>query len=85
MVIGKKKLKVRVIKDKDGAKGVFIQSEDWKNFKQEIEALKRNLNKPIKKRKESVFKDVKEALHEVALIRQGKLKPKSLKDLLREL
>ena len=84
MVIGNKKLKITSIKDKYGTKGVFIPSEDWKSFKKEIETLK-SLNKPVKKEKKSVFKDVKEALHEVALIRQGKVKPKSLTDLLSEL
>jgi len=43
------------------------------------------MDKPIKKPKQFFFKDVKEALREVALIKQGKLKPKSLKNLLREL
>ncbi len=83
MLIGKKKLKVRNTKDKDGTRGVFIPSDDWKAFKQELEVLKKNLT--VKKEKPSVFKDVKEALHEVALIRQGKIKPKEIKDFLREL
>ena len=43
------------------------------------------MDKPIKKPTQFFFKDVKEALREVALIKQGKLKPKSLKNLLREL
>jgi len=43
------------------------------------------MDKPIKKPKQFFFEDVKEALREVALIKQGKLKPKSLKNLLREL
>lgn len=83
MLIGRKKLKVRAIKDKNGQRGVFITSSDWKSFKKEIEAIKKN--RPAKREKKSVFEDVKEALHEVALIRQGKVKPKSINDLLREI
>jgi hypothetical protein len=37
------------------------------------------------KSKSSVYKDVKEALQEVAIIRQGKVKPKNIKDLLSEI
>jgi hypothetical protein len=86
MVIGKKKLTVKITRDKDGTRGVFIPSKDWKVFKKELEGLKKNLvKKPTKKEKSSVFEDVKEALHEVALIQQGKIKPKDIKDLLREL
>ena len=87
MVIGKKKLKVRHTRDKDGTKGVFIPSDDWKSFKQELEILKKNLtSKPTKKvEKPSVLKDLKEAIQEVGLIRQGKIKPRDIKDLLREL
>lgn len=48
--------------------------------------LKKNpLRKQTRKEKPSVFEDVKEALQEVALIRQGKIKPKDLKYLLRDL
>jgi hypothetical protein len=86
MVIGKKKLKVSNTRDKDGNKGVFIPTEDWKAFKKELDHLKKkSLGKQPTKEKPSVFEDVKEALHEVALIRQGKIKPKDIKEFLREL
>ena len=86
MIIGKKRLKVKNTEDKDGTKGVFIPSDDWKAFKKELEISKKNLaNKSVNKDRSSVFKDLKEALHEVALIRQGKIKPRDIKDFLREL
>lgn len=85
MGITTKSIKVKKVKDKDGTRGVFIPSADWKAFKKELEGLKKNLTeKPPKKEKPSVYKDVKEALQEVALIRQGKIKPKTIKDLLSE-
>ena len=81
-----KKIKVKNVKDKDGTKEVFIPSPDWKAFKRELEELKKNITAKFpKKEKPSVYKEVKEALQEVALIRQGKIKPKSIKDLLSEL
>ncbi|MFM9838293.1 MAG: hypothetical protein ACKVOQ_08525 [Cyclobacteriaceae bacterium] len=86
MEITTKRIKVKNVKDKDGTKGVFIPSADWKAFKKELEALKKNLAEKLpRKEKPSVYKDVKEALQEVALIRQGKVKPKDIKDLLSEL
>jgi hypothetical protein len=86
MVIGKKKLSVKNTRDKNGNKGVFIPSEDWKAFKKELVILKKNLvGKQSKKEKPTVFNDLKEALQEVALIRQGKIKPRDIKDFLREL
>jgi hypothetical protein len=86
MVIGKKKLKVKSAHDKNGNKGVFIPSEDWKAFKKELENLKKNFKgKSVRKKKPSVVEDLKEAMNEVALIRQGKIKPRAMKDLLREL
>jgi|GEM_PF-2331485 len=86
MIIGKKKLKVKNTQDKNGTKGVFIPSADWKAFKKELEISKKKLtSKPANKDKSSVFKDLKEALHEVALIRQGKIKARDIKDFLREL
>jgi DNA-binding cell septation regulator SpoVG len=84
MVIGKKKLTVRNIKHKDGTRGVFISFPEWKQVKQEIEKLKK-ISLQSSKKKKSVFDDVKDALEEVALIKQGKLKPKPAKDFLREL
>jgi hypothetical protein len=86
MGITTKTIKVKNVKDKDGTKGVFIPSDDWNAFKRELEVLKKNLaGKLPKKEKSSVYKDVKEALQEVVLIRQGKVKPKNIKDLLSEL
>jgi uncharacterized protein (UPF0216 family) len=86
MGITTKTIKVKSVKDKDGTRGVFIPSDDWKAFKRELEVLKKNLTEKLhKKEKPSVYKHVKEALQEVALIRQGKVKPKNIKDLLSEL
>ena len=86
MVIGKRKLRVKSTSDKDETKSVFIPSDDWKAFKKELESLKKNLSKKSNKQmKPSVLNDLKEAFQEVALIKSGKLKPKSAKDFLREL
>ncbi len=86
MVIDKKKLKVKNIRDKDGNKGVFIPSEDWKAFKNELDNLKKKaLGKQPAKGKPSVYDDVREALIEVKLIREGKIRAMDAKTWLRGL
>jgi hypothetical protein len=86
MVIGKKKLSVTNTRDKNGNKGVFIPSEDWKVFKNELDNLKKkSLGKQPVKRKPSVYDDVKEALIEVKLIREGKSRAMDAKTWLRGL
>ncbi len=86
MVIGKKKLKVKSARDKEGNKGVFIPSEDWKAFKKEFDNLKKkSLGKQSVKGKPSVYEDVKEALLEVRLIREGKIRAMDAKTWLRGL
>ena len=86
MVIRKRKLRVKNDSDKDGTKGVFIPSDDWKAFNEEMESLKKSLSqKSTKQTKSSPLADLKEAFQEVALIKAGKLKPKNVEDFLREL
>jgi len=86
MVIGRRKLKVKNTSDKYGTKGVFIPSEDWKTFKKELETMKKSLtSKSTKKAKPSVLNNLKEALNEVSLMRDGKIRPRNVKDFLREL
>lgn len=86
MVIRKRKLTVKATQDKNGKKGVFIPSSEWRAFKKEIEFLKKSLaTKSKKKTKTSVLNDLKEALLEVSDIRSGKSKAKTVKDFLREL
>lgn len=86
MLIGKKKLKVKSARDKDGNKGVFIPSADWKAFKKELDNLKKkSLGKQTVKEKPSVFEDVRESLIEVKLIREGKMRAMDAKTWLRGL
>lgn len=87
MLVGNKKLKVKKAKGKNGESGVFIPSDDWSYMKHKLQSFQKSnlLAKSPKASKKSILKDVKDALQEVSLIRQGKVKPKSLKSFLSEL
>jgi PHD/YefM family antitoxin component YafN of YafNO toxin-antitoxin module len=63
--------------------GVFIPMSDWEIMKAEYTNL--SLWEQPEPTKASVLKGIQEAVEEVKLIKAGKLKGKSLKELLNEL
>ena len=63
--------------------GVFIPMKDWENMKEEYQNLKA-WEEP-EPTKAEILAGIKEAIEEVKLIKAGKAKAKSLKDLLNEL
>jgi hypothetical protein len=63
--------------------GVFIPIDDWETMKQEYQNLEA-WEEP-EPTKAEILAGIKEAVEEVKLIKAGKLKAKSLKDLLNEL
>jgi hypothetical protein len=63
--------------------GVFIPINDWEIMKQEYQNLKA-WEEP-EPTKEEILAGIKEAIEEVKLIKAGKIKAKSLKELLNEL
>ena len=63
--------------------GVFIPIQDWEIMKQEYQNLQA-WEEP-EPTKTEILNGIKEALEEVKLIKAGKKKAKSLKDLLDEL
>ncbi len=63
--------------------GVFIPINDWESMKNEYQNLQA-WEEP-EPTKAEILAGIKEAVEEVKLIKAGKLKAKSLKDLLNEL
>ena len=63
--------------------GVFIPMKDWENMKKEYQNLQK-WEEPIPTKAE-ILVGIKDAIEEVKLIKAGKIKTKSLKELLNEL
>ncbi len=63
--------------------GVFIPMDDWEIMKEEYQNLQA-WEEP-EPTKAEVLAGIKEAIEEVKLIKEGKIKAKSLKELLNEL
>lgn len=63
--------------------GVFIPISDWEIMKEEYQNLK--VWEEPTPTKEEILTGIKEAIEEVKLIKAGKVKAKSLKELLNEL
>jgi hypothetical protein len=77
-------MKLQVIKDTKGkATGVFIPIRDWKELKKKYKGLEvLEYEEPTK---EQILNELKEAVVELSLIEQGKLKARPAKELLDEL
>jgi hypothetical protein len=77
-------MRLQLIEDSNGkATGVFIPINDWKKLKKQhkdLEALE--YEEPSKTQ---LLKELKEAVIELKLIEQGKLKARPAKELLNEL
>ncbi len=77
-------MKLQVIQDSKGkATGVYIPINEWKELKKQykdLEALE--YEEPTK---EQILKEIKEAVLELKLVEQGKLKVRPVKELLNEL
>lgn len=76
-------MKLQVIEDSKGkATGVFIPIKEWKMLKKQyqgLELLESDSNKNL------ILKELKEAVTELQLVEQGKLKARPVQDLLDEL
>ena len=77
-------MKLQVIQDNRGkATGVFIPISDWKELKKQYKGLEElEYEEPAK---EQILKELKEAIAELRLIEQGKLKARPAKELINEL
>ncbi|TVR36677.1 MAG: hypothetical protein EA392_14610 [Cryomorphaceae bacterium] len=77
-------MKLQVIQDSKGnATGVYIPIKEWNALKKqykELEALE--YQEPTK---EQILQELKEAVNELKLVEQGKLKARPAKELLDEL
>ena len=77
-------MKLQVIQDSKGkATGVFIPINDWKVLKKQYKQLENLEN--VEPSKMEILQELKEAVKELQLIEQGKLKARPAKDLLNEL
>ncbi|MDO8952140.1 MAG: hypothetical protein Q7U86_05905 [Draconibacterium sp.] len=65
------------------ATGVFIPIRDWKELKKQYKGLEVLENE--EPTKEQILQELKEAVVELGLIEQGKLKARPAKELLNEL
>jgi hypothetical protein len=76
--------KVHIIEDDKGkATGVFIPIKEWRLLKKQYKELNTlDFGKPVKA---SIIMELKQAIKELKLIEQGKLKPRPAKLLLDEL
>jgi hypothetical protein len=77
-------MSLQVIQDSKGkTTGVFIPINDWKKLKKQHKDLEvLEYKEPTK---EQILQELKEAVVELKLIEQGKLKARPVKDLLNEL
>lgn len=77
-------MRLQVIQDTKGkATGVFIPINDWKELKKQYKGLEvLEYEEPTK---EQILQELKEAIVELGLIEQGKLKARPAKELLNEL
>jgi heme oxygenase len=77
-------MKLQIIQDSEGkATGVYIPIREWKELKKQykdLEALE--YEEPTK---EQILQEIKEAVNELKLVEQGKLKARPAKELLDEL
>lgn len=77
-------MRVQIIQDSKGkATGVYIPINEWRELKKQykdLEALE--YEEPIK---EQILQEIKEAVNELKLVEQGKLKARPAKELLDEL
>ncbi len=77
-------MKLQVIQDSNGeASGVYIPINDWEELKKQYKNLEEL--EYIEPTKEQILQELKEAVNELKLIEQGKLKARPIQALLDEL
>jgi cell shape-determining protein MreC len=77
-------MRLQIIQDSKGkATGVYIPIREWKELKKKYKELEALENESPTK--EEVLLELKEALNELKLVEQGKLKARPAKELLDEL
>lgn len=77
-------MKLQIIQDSKGkATGVFIPINEWERLKKQYRDLESlEYKEPTKKQ---ILQELKEAIKELQLVEQGKLKARPLKELLNEI
>lgn len=77
-------MKLQLLQDTKGkVTGVFIPINDWKELKKQYQGLEvLEYEEPTR---EKILQELKEAIVELGLIEQGKLKARSATELLNEL
>ncbi|WP_373523732.1 hypothetical protein [Aquiflexum sp.] len=77
-------MKLQIIQDSKGkATGVYIPIREWKELKKQFKDLEAlEYEEPTK---EQILQEIKEAVNELKLVEQGKLKARPAKELLDEL
>jgi hypothetical protein len=79
----KKEMNLQYISDNRGkTTGVFIPIQDWEGLKSKFKDLEEEL---MEQTKEEVLQGLEQAVEEMNLVKQGKLKARPAKDLLNEL
>lgn len=77
-------MRLQVIQDSKGKPtGIYIPINDWKALKKQYHILE-----PIEYQeptKEEILQEIKEAVHELKMVEEGKLNARPAKDLLNEL
>jgi hypothetical protein len=77
-------MKLQIIQDSKGkATGVYIPIREWKELKKQYKGLEALENE--EPTKEQILQEIKEAVKELKLVEQGKLKARPAKELLDEL
>jgi hypothetical protein len=77
-------MRLQIIQDTRGkATGVFIPIRDWNELKKQYKGLE--VLEKEEPTKEQILQELKEAVIELGLIEQGKLKARPVKELLNEL
>lgn len=79
-------MSLQFISDNHGNKvSVVIPIQDWNKLKKQYKVLEKLETDDNETTKESIISDLKEAVDQLSLARQGKLKLKSARDLYNEL
>lgn len=77
-------MNLQYISDNKGkTTGVFIPIQDWNKLKKKYRDLEPDVDK--EQSKEEILSGIKQAVKEVTLVKQGKLKARDAKELINEL
>ncbi|HFK5538386.1 TPA: hypothetical protein ACGZ96_003550 [Elizabethkingia anophelis] len=77
-------MKLQIIHDSKGkATGVYIPINEWDILKKKYHDLE--MLEKLETSREQILIDIKEAIHELALVEKGQMKARPIKELLNEL